>query len=610
MIAFNGDVVFLDGSGQVRSTNGSLTLRPDDTGTKEVIIGSGSALRPERDIRTDLGTREIRWLKLWAGDAFIPSGNIGAILTNRNSTIISGLLQFDGALITSSNTIWTFLSDNNISFSTAPVLFGKRPSIFAGTPGPAIFSPAATLADLVDARAVSGNIIPDTDIKYQLGDFNKRWAREYASSGIFNELSSPTSGTFILTHGSFVPNADRTLVLGTATQRFSEVRTSSGVLNELSPPTSGTFINLQGSFVPSKDRTLVLGTPTFRFSEVRTSSGVLNEISPPTSGTFLLTHGSIVPNTDRTFVLGTATQRFSEMRASSGILNALSPPTSGTFLNVHGSLIPGRNSLYALGTSSLQWAYIFANSGTIGELTCNDVTIGSVLTTDQTFTNQITISSKMTFEDGVAVTQNGGLNWDMGGGTTTLSNGGTWDWGGVPHINGGACTFQSFAATSTSVISTFIKRPTVNGSGVALAEENYFEVYAGRSVNFGATVANDILEPDTAGGAVANGDDHFITNRSVKLINFSANTQHLNGSQPANWTIRMRLNGSTTDWASGVIQFAPTNSTNLTVLRSWSGNQTIPSGSRCQVSIDNNGGATVNIVFCKAWIGLAVSGVP
>lgn len=62
---FNTDVVFVDGSGQVRTRNGSLTLRADDTGLADIIVGSGASLRPEVHSAIDLGTEDLRWRFLY-----------------------------------------------------------------------------------------------------------------------------------------------------------------------------------------------------------------------------------------------------------------------------------------------------------------------------------------------------------------------------------------------------------------------------------------------------------------------------------------------------------------------------------------------------------------
>lgn len=66
MVRFNSDVVFIDTSGQVRSRNGDLTLRADDTGSRSIICGSGITLRPEIHSAMDLGTDDLRWRIVWS----------------------------------------------------------------------------------------------------------------------------------------------------------------------------------------------------------------------------------------------------------------------------------------------------------------------------------------------------------------------------------------------------------------------------------------------------------------------------------------------------------------------------------------------------------------
>ena len=70
MVRYNGDIVFIDTSGQVRSRFGGLTLRGDDTGLADVIVGSGASLRPETDCQgplpIDLGRDYLRWNTLYA----------------------------------------------------------------------------------------------------------------------------------------------------------------------------------------------------------------------------------------------------------------------------------------------------------------------------------------------------------------------------------------------------------------------------------------------------------------------------------------------------------------------------------------------------------------
>lgn len=65
MVRFNSDIIFIDTSGQVRSRDGDLTLRADDTGQRDVIVGSGRSLRPEH-ASIDLGLSYLPWRHLYA----------------------------------------------------------------------------------------------------------------------------------------------------------------------------------------------------------------------------------------------------------------------------------------------------------------------------------------------------------------------------------------------------------------------------------------------------------------------------------------------------------------------------------------------------------------
>ena len=74
MARFNTDVVFIDGSGQVRSRLGDLTLRANDDGTGHIIVGSGISLRPDVDYEIDLGQSFLRWRTLHAGSGNFSDG--------------------------------------------------------------------------------------------------------------------------------------------------------------------------------------------------------------------------------------------------------------------------------------------------------------------------------------------------------------------------------------------------------------------------------------------------------------------------------------------------------------------------------------------------------
>lgn len=67
MVKFNSDVVFTDASGQIRSTDGDLTLRVNPVGGS-VIVGDCGALRAEAASTTDLGTNALPWRHLYADE--------------------------------------------------------------------------------------------------------------------------------------------------------------------------------------------------------------------------------------------------------------------------------------------------------------------------------------------------------------------------------------------------------------------------------------------------------------------------------------------------------------------------------------------------------------
>lgn len=73
MIQLNSDVVFVDTSGQLRAHSGDLTLRADDTGSRDIILGSGQSVRPEQHNKMDLGRIDLRWRNLHAGSGTFTS---------------------------------------------------------------------------------------------------------------------------------------------------------------------------------------------------------------------------------------------------------------------------------------------------------------------------------------------------------------------------------------------------------------------------------------------------------------------------------------------------------------------------------------------------------
>jgi hypothetical protein len=118
MPKFNGDIVFIDTSGQIYPTQGDLTLRANFNGDGHVVIGSGISLRPEVDCDAsdamDLGQDGLRWKTLFAC-----SGNFLERLTVNSSGI-----QLRGEGVDSIN---GFLGVVTITSPDGSILVGDGP---------------------------------------------------------------------------------------------------------------------------------------------------------------------------------------------------------------------------------------------------------------------------------------------------------------------------------------------------------------------------------------------------------------------------------------------------------------------------------------------------
>ena len=85
----------------------------------------------------------------------------------------------------------------------------------------------------VDARAVTGSIIPDTDCAYPLGSIAARFERVTGCSGVFDHLQPATSGGAIDVGGHLVPTEDDVYDLGTEDRRWATIHAASGQLGDL-----------------------------------------------------------------------------------------------------------------------------------------------------------------------------------------------------------------------------------------------------------------------------------------------------------------------------------------------------------------------------------------
>ena len=380
MPQFNGDVIFLDGSGQVRATNGSLTLRGDDTGTKSVIIGSGMSLRPEKDVGIDLGRPDLRWHRLHTGDFLATSGSVTGSFDWGAGCVVEGSVDWQAS---------TSINSVGVSF--------------------------------INGASLSLDAFTDLDV-FCPGDY---WDIQFFRAGINMRGASEIATTL-----------QRQNSIGSQDLEFRQLYVASGMLNTLMPLTSGTSINIGGSFLPEKNAFYSLGTSAFRWGTAHAASGIFNMLSPSSSGTFIgLDDVDIIPLGNARRAIGSLTQRLARSHVASGIFNTIGAPTSGTFLESAASLLPNRNNIYSLGTTGSRWANLFASSGTIANLASNNIATSAfsassvstaAVTTDSLIVNvdatigDLTVNRNLVLDgdsDGGNVIQNGPITWDTAGNT-------------------------------------------------------------------------------------------------------------------------------------------------------------------------------------------------
>jgi hypothetical protein len=266
MINFNGDVVFIESSGQVRAQSGDLTLRADSTNLRDIIVGSGRSLRPDTDIAIDLGLPYLRW-----NAAHINSGifnTIRAPVSGTHINIVGGLIperdnfyslgiedDFRWANIYATNAKFTTLFTESINNSD-----DITTNVISAGPGVASFT----------GPLISRNIYPEVDELYAIGTSVFRYSRIHAASGIFNTISAPTSGTFINVGSSLVPERDAIYSLGTSSLRWANIFAVSGTFSAR-PTVNGSGVMLQG--------------------DISTNAATALDISTSYGTDFVLTHG-------------------------------------------------------------------------------------------------------------------------------------------------------------------------------------------------------------------------------------------------------------------------------------------------------------------------------
>lgn len=260
------------------------------------------------------------------------------------------------------------------------------------------------LTQPVDARSVSGQIIPDTDNAYVLGNDQARFG------GVHTALLK-TSGLLaqdnhaISVSGHLMPGADDTYDLGTSALAWGALHAGSGV-----------FVNVSATIV-NTDSLEISSTFSVLGSATSTWSGDIN-IFGPTSlfGTTLIRTDNFAPDTECNRQLGYeggVPKPFHAMHAKSGVFTVLHPPIAGTDQNllVSGHLVPSGSDHFDLGSTLRPWAHINAVSGSFADITLSDdlVVLGDLTVAGTTILSATTVMGTISATAMTAVTAVFGL---------------------------------------------------------------------------------------------------------------------------------------------------------------------------------------------------------
>lgn len=387
---FNGDVVFIDTSGQVRAQSGDLTLRADSTNTRSIIVGSGASLRPDRDVSMDLGTPSLRWHALNAGYVEAASGRIGMNFDSNGPFFQWGDTGF---IMTGNGSNTLFLNDVEL------ISIVSKFNLGAGTTLTVDGETSLQGAFELSAPGEFTVLYPFFDDAGELGKPELRINRISAVSGLYNILSAPTSGTFIGFESSLVPLRDAIYSLGTSSRRWENVYSVSGSIASLS------VTALAAPFATLGD--ITVGSANFVGPGLVTLGG----------GT-LFTNAS-APLPDATVPFGLTNLRFGTMHMISGFMDAITPSVIGTSTDMVGSFLPDIASTRSLGTSTREWMSIYANSGIFDFVETRIINVLNELYATSTF-----IDGTLTFVNPGLEIVSESLSWNLLASQVTFTNGG------------------------------------------------------------------------------------------------------------------------------------------------------------------------------------------
>lgn len=235
----------------------------------------------------------------------------------------------------------------------------------------------------VDSRAVTGSIMPDTNIVYDIGVSSLRYATIAAESGYFQRLQSidqnlelyTSPGKIIDISGSMIPVTDQEFDIGLGDLRWSVVYANIGNFNEITSPSETSDLIIKPHDV----------------LRILANSGLNTATEIHISG-LTETEQAIVPEVDGSGVFGIPTQQWRQIVGRTGIFSfnilpdtaggascgSLTLPWNNTFTNnlvvntaVGSHLNPGVDNTNDLGTLSQRWRTLNATSGNFNNLAIN-----------------------------------------------------------------------------------------------------------------------------------------------------------------------------------------------------------------------------------------------
>ena len=343
-----------------------------------------------------------------------PSQNF-TVKTNVNpaqTAAVKGTTTFVGAPELE-QTITLVNSNTNVAFIQAQTAFAKANAAydFANTR----YSANGGLVS--GDMQISGNIVPTTDIVYNLGTPDLRWKELYLSGntiylGAASITTDNTTGALSIIPAATVANPNPTALIITTTGSITSAQTIAGTLDNV----SGIIANTSGSPLSSQFVDDTANTGNAAFSQANAAFIVANNALANTTGTF----GGDLTISGNLYVQGTQfttnTEIINQTEVVAGVLiangNYSSTNTnSGSIIVTGGVGISGNlfaNGVYDSGVELLAFASAAFNTANAALGIANNITvIGNTIslgsnTAGLLVSNAVTLSTSTSITNAVA----------------------------------------------------------------------------------------------------------------------------------------------------------------------------------------------------------------